>query len=280
MTISFVRTGGGTLAVEIEGDGPLVICSPGLGDTRDAFFPLATNLVAEGYRVVRADLRGHGASSVDFAHYGDEATADDLLSLIDALGGGPAILTGASLSSAAAVIAAGRRPDSVAGLILLGPFLRNGVGEMKRWILQQVFARPWGPHIWRAYATKLWPGLGDRARDRARSLTDLLTRPGRWQAFQATLAGADHRVVEPWIRLVRAPVLVVMGDADPDWKNPIAEADWAASNFTDSKVIIVPGVGHAPMLERPDIVFTSVSKFLRQVLESSAPAPTDKWSPT
>lgn len=130
MTTSFVETDGGKLALEVEGDGPVVICSPGMGDTRDAFGPLAAHLVARGYRVARVDLRGHGDSTARFNHYGDEAIADDFLTLIEALGGGPAVLVGASMSAAGAVIAAGRSPEKVSGLVLIGPFLRNGSGKL------------------------------------------------------------------------------------------------------------------------------------------------------
>ena len=270
MNLSHIATAGGELAMEVEGEGPLIICSPGLGDTRDAFAPLAAHLVARGYRVARVDLRGHGDSTARFDRYGDEAVAEDFLTLIEALGGGPAVLAGVSLSAAAAVIAAGRRPDQVAGLILLGPFLRNSVGEVMRATLRVAFARPWGPFLWRIYAAKLWPGLGDQARDRAASTTALLQRPGRWPAFRATLAGADHRVAEPWIGRVQAPVLVVMGDADPDWKEPLKEAEWVASNFRDAETIAVHGAGHAPMFERPEIVNPAVDSFLQKIGEGGA----------
>ena len=270
MTISHIDAAGGTLAVEVEGEGPLIICSPGLGDTRDAFAPLASHLVAAGYRVARLDLRGHGDSTTRFDRYGDEATAQDFLTLIEVLGGGPAVLAGASLSAAAAVIAAGRRPDQVAGLILLGPFLRNAVSEVLRSTLQVAFTRPWGPFLWRLYAAKLWPGLGDKARDRAARTTALLQRPGRWLAFRATLAGADHRVAAAWIGRVQAPVLVVMGDADPDWKEPLKEAEWVASNFKGAETIVVPGAGHAPMFERPEMVNPAVERFLQRIRGSGA----------
>ena len=270
MSISYIDAAGGKLAVEVEGKGPLIICSPGLGDTRDAFAPLAAHLVGCGYRVARVDLRGHGDSTTSFSRYGDEAVAEDFLTLIEALGGGPAVLAGVSLSAAAAVIAAGQRPAQVAGLILLAPFLRNGVGEGMRSVLQVAFARPWGPFLWRIYAAKLWPGLGDKARERAASTTALLQRPGRWPAFRATLAGADHRVAEPWIGRVQAPVLVVMGEADPDWKAPLKEAEWVASNFRDAETITVQGAGHAPMFERPQTVNPAIDKFLQKLSRSGA----------
>lgn len=264
MAISFVDSDGGKLAVEVEGKGPLVICSPGMGDFRDAFAPLAAHLVACGYRVARVDLRGHGDSTTGFDRYGDEPTADDLLAVIDALGGGSAVLAGASMSAAAAVIAAGRHPDKVRGLVLLGPYLRNGGGKVMRGLLHVALTRPWGPSVWRLYAASLWPGLGKQAKERAAKSAASLTRPGRWAAFHATSA-VDHDVVAPWIGRVRAPVLVVMGDADPDWKDPAAEAAWVACNFADAEVTTVPGAGHAPMLERPAIVNPAVSKFLGRI---------------
>ena len=264
MTISHIETDGGTLAVEVEGHGPLVVCSPGLGDTRDAYVPLASELVAHGFRVACVDLRGHGDSSAAFRRYGDEATADDVLAVVEALGGGPAILVGASLSGGAAVIAAGRRPEAVAGLVLIGPFLRNGMGAVGRRLLHAALARPWGPVVWRSYAARLWPGLGAAASARAAASVEALGRSGRWTAFHRTSA-ADHAVVAPWIGRVRAPVLVVMGEADPDWKDPMAEARWVASNFADSEVLAVSGAGHAPMLERPEVVTPAVLRFLQRI---------------
>lgn len=74
-----------------------------------------------------------------------------------------------------------------------------------------------------------------------------------------------HSVVAPWLGRVQAPVLVVMGDADPDWKDPLGEAKWVASNFTDVETIAVPGAGHAPMFERPEIVGAAVFQFLEKI---------------
>ncbi len=263
MNISYLTVDGHRIAAEVRGEGPLVVCSPAMGDTRDAYRPLADRLVAAGFRVALLDLRGHGDSDTGFARYGDEATADDLLAAIDAFGDGPAYLAGASMSAAAAVIAAGRRPEAVAGLLLFGPFVRNGAGAAARLGLRVLLTRPWGPAVWRLYAAKLWPGLGAEARTRAAATTELLTRPGRWAAFQATTR-TDHDVVAPWLPQVTAPSLVVMGEADPDWSDPRAEAEWIAQQL-GSEVLVVPGVGHAPMLEAADAVAPRVVAFLEGV---------------
>ncbi|MCP2032491.1 pimeloyl-ACP methyl ester carboxylesterase [Okibacterium sp. HSC-33S16] len=268
MNISYVAVEGHRIAVDVRGSGPLVVCSPAMGDTRDAFVPLADRLVQRGFRVALLDLRGHGDSDAGFSRYGDEATADDLLAVINELADGPVYLAGASMSAASAVIAAGRRPDLVAGLVLLGPFLRNGAGAVAEAAFRIALSRPWGPAVWRLYAATLWPGLGKNgARARAAHTARSLTRPGRWAAFQLT-ARTDHSVVEPWISHVTAPSLVVMGEADPDWKDPASEANWVAGQL-GSDVLMVPAVGHAPMLEAPEVVADRVIEFLTGAVDAS-----------
>jgi pimeloyl-ACP methyl ester carboxylesterase len=268
-SLQYLPTDGGKLAVELTSNGtdPLVICSPALGDTRDAYGPLVKALVSCGYRVANMVARGHGDSSVDFNRYGDEATADDFITVADEYShGAPVILAGASFGAAAAAMAAAKQPDRISKIILLGPFLRNGMGVPGLWLMTAMFAKPWGPAAWTMYAATLWPGLGpEGAKKRAAASKASLTRPGRWPAFRATMAGLDHRVVAPYISRVKAPVLVVMGDKDPDWSNPRQEAEWVASNFKKVEILIVPGAGHAPMFERPEVVSEKVLSFLKDM---------------
>lgn len=270
-TTQYFETDGGKLAYDIGGSGPLVICSPAMGDFRDAFVPLATALRGSGYRVATVDLRGHGDSSTTFKRYGDEATADDLLALIDLLGasGEKAVLVGASLSGAAVTIAAGQRPDKVAGVVLLGAFLRPGGSKLLTKVFQLAMYRPLGPIIWKSYAPKLWAGLPfNDLTARVNKSVEMLAGPGRWTAFHATLS-TDHNVVAPFLPKVKAPVLVVIGDRDPDWSDPLAEAEWVASNFkTSEPVFTVNGAAHAPMLERPEQVSPAVVAFVDKVRQN------------
>lgn len=272
MEISYLFVPGGRIAFQDHGnglggsssDGPLVVCSPAMGDAMDAYDPLARALTQAGLRVVVADLRGHGHSDTTFEAYGDEASADDLIALIEHLDAGPAILIGASMSAASAVIAAARRPELVRALVLIGPFLRGPSGIVGRLVmpmlLRLLLLRPWGPPVWRAYSARLWPGLPD-AQDRAARLSAQLRRPGRWRAFQRTTR-TDHRVVEPWLPRVACPALIIMGEQDPDWTDPAAEAAWAAralgAEGEGAEILMVPGAGHAPMLERPAAVSSAV----------------------
>ncbi len=54
--------------------GPLVVAVPGMGDLRSTYDDVVPALVDAGYRVVVADLRGHGDSDTTFRTHGDDAT--------------------------------------------------------------------------------------------------------------------------------------------------------------------------------------------------------------
>jgi len=271
MPLTYLEHDGGRLAVQIEGEGNArlgtVICSPGMGDTRDGFDALAAALVEAGYRVAYFDLRGHGDSSIGFTHYGDVAVADDFQAVMKHFGEGTYVLAGDSLSAGGAVIAAGRAPEKVVGFLLFAPFLRNPpMAGLLRGIMSVALWRPWGPAVWKFYAGTLWPGLGDKLPARAKHTTELLTRPGYWPAFHATVMGATHEKVTPWLPVVKEkPALVVMGEKDPDWSDPAVEAKWIASNFTTSEIVSVPEAGHAPMYEKPEVVIPPVVTFLKGI---------------
>jgi pimeloyl-ACP methyl ester carboxylesterase len=255
----------GRVAYSVQGDGPLLVTSPGMGDVRESFRTLSAALAADGFLVADADLRGHGDSDASFASYGDAETASDLIALVEQLGG-PAILVGNSMSAGAAVIAAAERPDLVRGLVLVGPFVRNPPGNPAAMLLfRMLLARPWGATVW---TSMLLPSLykGRRPADfpqyRAR-VAAALRGKGRAAAFQRT-THTTHVPAEARIDDVRCPVLVVMGELDPDFKDPRAEADWIAGKLA-AAVLMVPEAGHYPQAQRPELVAPAVADFARRV---------------
>jgi pimeloyl-ACP methyl ester carboxylesterase len=63
---------------------------------------------------------------------------------------------------------------------------------------------------------------------------------------------------------VVAPAVVVMGDADVDWKDPVAEARWIGQAL-GAEVVTVPGVGHYPQLQAPEITADAIRRLVDQV---------------
>ena len=240
----------GTLAYDVAGSGPLIVLLPGLGQLRSAYRQLVPELVARGFRTVALDLRGHGGSSVGWPAHGADAMGPDVVALVEALGG-PALLVGNSYGAGPAVWAAAERPDLVAGLVLTGPFVRP---QRTPWVMRAamrvLFGGPWRVAAWDAFTSGLLKAgrPDDHAAERAR-LRASLREPGRFEALAAMLA-RDDAPIEARLGRVRAPSLVLMGTADPDWPDPMAEAR-AVAEALGGRAEALDGVGHYPHLEVP-----------------------------
>lgn len=102
------------------GSGRLVVLLPGAGDLRSEYRFIAGPLAAAGFRVITADLPGHGESP-STTEYTVESTAEALRGLIETADGGPAVVVACSFAPAAAVWAAAERPDLIDGIVALSP---------------------------------------------------------------------------------------------------------------------------------------------------------------
>jgi len=263
-TTTYLTRPEGRIAYDLAGEGPLVVLVPGMGDLRGSYRFLAPSLLEAGYRVACTDLRGHGDSDVTFSSYGDVETAGDVLALIDELGG-PAIIVGNSMGAGAATIAAAKQPELVSGLVLVGPFVRNGkTSAIQRLLLRVAMARPWAGRVWKSYMPKLYAGQRpEDFEDYRRQVSASLRRPGYARAFSLTTR-TDHTPSEECLAEVSAPSLIVMGEEDPDFPDPRAEADWIAQAL-GAEIVIVPEAGHYPQSQRPEITTAAIVGFLGTV---------------
>jgi pimeloyl-ACP methyl ester carboxylesterase len=254
----------GRIAYDVDGDGPLIVLIPGMGDLRATYRFLAPVLRGAGYRVAASDLRGHGDSDATFATYGDAETAGDVFALIEELGG-PAIIVGNSMGAAAAVMVAADHPDLVTGLVLVGPFVRNGkMSAMQRVLLRIAMAPIWAASAWKFYMPKLYGGQRPADFDAYRAQVIAgLHLPGHAKAFSRT-THTSHDAAEARLAKVTAPVLVIMGDRDPDFPDPKSEASWIAGTL-HGQAVMVSEAGHYPQSQQPDATSSAVLGFLQSV---------------
>ncbi|MDN4473402.1 alpha/beta fold hydrolase [Demequina zhanjiangensis] len=263
-TVQHLARPEGRIAYDRIGEGPLMILAPGMGDLRQAYRLVAPALAEAGWTVVTTDLRGHGDSDTGFSEYGDEPTADDLVALIEHLGG-PALVVGNSMSAGSAVIAAARRPDLVSGLALLGPFVRDGaVNPMMRALMRVMLAPPWIAAVWKAYMPSLYAGARPTDFDAYRdTVAASLRRPGYRAAFSAT-SRTSHAPAEAALPKVQAPTLVIMGEQDPDFPDVRAEAEWIASQV-GGKTAMIADAGHYPQSQQPVATLAALLPFAEKV---------------
>ena len=256
----FLLRPGGRLAYDVRGQGPPIVCVPGVGDVRSHYDGICALLVNRGMCVVAADLRGHGDSDGTFDAFDLESMADDLLALIDAAGG-RAVLMAHGVAAAAAVLAAARPGMRVAGLVLLAPRVRpTPTGLADRTLGAAAQWRPWGKSLWASYYRSLYPGRPPaNLSEQVRHIRAALARPGHWRAYVA-LSRLSPGPAAAALERVRCRVLVVAGAKDRDRQDMADEATWLAQQVRGHRVL-VPEAGHYPEAEYPEIVGPEVARF-------------------
>ena len=109
-----------SLAVEDVGSGQAVLFVHGGWADRHAWDAVAPAL-ADRYRVIGYDRRGHGQSERPAGSHGIETHSEDLAGLIDQLDAGPAHVVTSSIGGNIALAMAVQYPDRLASLCLHEP---------------------------------------------------------------------------------------------------------------------------------------------------------------
>ena len=266
MQPTYLQHEGGQIAYETHGDaGPLILMTPGIGDIRNAYRFLAPALVKAGYRAAVMDLRGHGQSSVGWGEYTPAAVGRDMLTLVEQLGGAPAILVGASMAAASAVWAAAEAPRLVAGVICVGPSLRDPqLSALQRVMVSLITRGPWKISAWCTFYRSLYPvRQPDDLADHIARLRVNLAEPGRYTSLRAFMQ-ASKAVCTARMAVITQPTLVVMGSRDPDYASPAAEATWMSETLRGEHCIITDS-GHYPHADAPAEVMNAILPFLEKV---------------
>ena len=262
---NYLELPGGKIAYDdTEGDGPLVVCTPGLGDTRQSYRHLRPLLTAAGYRVVTMDLRGEGESTAIWDDYSTPAVAADILALVRHLDAGPAILVSNSYTGGPSFLVAAEAPELFAALVMFGPFARkqpapSAFVKVATWFVSHLTAG------WMTYWSTLFPTRKpDDFAAAKKALSANLREPGRMAALRGMLA-SDQAPGEAAAPGVECPVLVVMGTKDSDFKNPRAEGELVAALPKNGRLEMIDDAGHYAHVEMPAESAAVVLPFLAQV---------------
>lgn len=71
----------------------------------------------------------------------------------------------------------------------------------------------------------------------------------------------------PNLSSIRVPTLIIHGEYDRII--PMATAEMAAQAIPDSKLVVIPGAGHVPILTRPAEVVAVIDHWWRQAADRS-----------
>jgi 3-oxoadipate enol-lactonase len=227
-------------------DAPVVVLSNSLGATRGMWDPQVPAL-AERYRVVTYDTRGHGASPSPAGPYSLDDLVDDVLALLDRVGAERAHVAGLSLGGMTALRLAARAPERVHRLAVLCTSAKT---EPQGFLDRAAAVRADGTAPIAAAVVSRWltPPYAAEHPDLVARLQAMITGcdDEGYAACAEVVAGIDLRQD---LGRVTAPTLVVSGAEDqalpPEHQRAIADGIDGAELLTVS-----PGA-HLANLEQP-----------------------------
>lgn len=142
MRFETVRNGDVALNVAVDGDGPLILCVHGWPELWYSWRHQIAHFAPLGYKIAALDVRGYGDSSRPHpvSAYTMREIASDVAAVIDALGGGQAILFGHDWGAPIVWNTSLLHPDkvrAVAGLSV--PYMPRGEQSFLR-LAEQIYA--------------------------------------------------------------------------------------------------------------------------------------------
>jgi pimeloyl-ACP methyl ester carboxylesterase len=217
---------------------PVLLLHGGLSDSDLLLDPLEPAL-ADRFRVVAFDRRGHGRTADTDApfHYDDMAT--ETIAVIDELIGARSHLVGWSDGGNVALLVALRRPDLIRSLVLIGSNYHFDSAEPAE-------STGSGPprFIRERYA--------ERSPDGADHFAIIFEKSrAMWTAEPTLTTEGLKRIV--------APALVLVGDDD---LMTLAHTASLYESLPLGQLAVVPGTSHAVVVEKPGLVTRLIGDFL------------------
>ncbi|WP_414578447.1 alpha/beta fold hydrolase [Anabaena sp. CCY 9402-a] len=243
-------------------------------------------LASAGYQVFAVDLLGFGGSDKALIDYSTEVWVELLKDFWTDHIQQPAVFIGNSIGALLSLIVLAEHPEMAAGGVLinsagglshrpheLNPPLRIVMSAFNRVVRSPIT----GKFVFNRIRQKsqIRRTLYQVYRDRTAvtdELVDLLYTPscdpGAQQVFASILTAPPGPTPEELLPKIERPLLVIWGADDP-W-TPITGVkiyETALANGKDIKIVPIPGAGHCPHDEVPDVVNTQIVDWLTREAE-------------
>jgi pimeloyl-ACP methyl ester carboxylesterase len=249
-----------------------VLLVPGYTGSKEDFRELMAPLAEAGHRAVALDQRGQFQSpgTDDLTAYTTAALGEDLLAVVEALGGEPVHLLGHSFGGLVARAAVLTEPGAFRSLTLMGsgpagltgprvavlPLMRPLLEQGMPVLVEAMDALNAEDRRWLALDASVQGFLRDRML--ASSAPALI-------GMADALTGEPDRVQE--LRDTGLPVLVLHGEDDDAW-TPQLQTEMAQQ--LDAVHVVVPDAAHSPAVENPEPTAKALVDFLARVEDQPA----------
>jgi pimeloyl-ACP methyl ester carboxylesterase len=250
VTIEVVVDGEG-----LDGDGPPVVLLPSLGRGAQDFDPIAARLAAAGFKVLRPQPRGIGASCGPLAGMDLRDCAADIAAVIEAANCGPAFVVGHAFGNRVGRLLATDRPELVRAISL---------------VAAKVGRDPSSPDVRAAIRASADPSLPDATRlDALRYAffapgNDPSVWLGGWhpEVLAAQRLAGDRTSREEDFAGGTAPILYLQPAHDPLAHGHHAQ-EYRALLGDRVTIVMIPHASHAAVAEQPEFISNALIAYAR-----------------
>ena len=241
-------------------DRPAIVFSNSLG-TDWRIWDRTAELLADRYRIVTYDKRGHGLTESPPGPYSIAMLADDVLALADALSLKSFAMVGVSVGGLIAQEVALRTPQRLSALVLCDTAAKIGTTDS------------WNARI-KAVETTGLASIADALMQRWFSRTFRDTRKAElagWRnmlvrtpadGYAAVCAALRDADLTAGVAGIRLPTLAVAGEEDGSLPPDLSRA--TANLIAGARFEIIDGVGHLPCIEQPERMAGLISEHLKE----------------
>jgi pimeloyl-ACP methyl ester carboxylesterase len=252
------------IEVIAQGQGPVIVILPSLGRGAEDYTVVATLLATDGFRVLRPEPRGIGASTGPMAGLTLHDFAADIAAVIEHEHRGPALVVGHAYGHFVARTLANDRPDLVRGVVLaaasagkvppgvhepsVSPEVREAIeksGDLSlpeadrlRYLQLAFFAPGHDPHVWLTG----WHPETEKAENAASRATP----------------------VDDWFACGTTRILDLQAENDAVAPRKFAGVLKAALGDRVT-VVVIPNAGHALVPEQPEAMANAIAAFARML---------------
>jgi 3-oxoadipate enol-lactonase len=258
--MTFVEADGVRLNVREDGpsDGPALLFCNSLGTDLHMWDPQAAAM-ADRFRVVRFDARGHGRSDVPPGPYTLEGLGRDAVAVLDGLGIAHASVCGISQGGQVAMWLAAAHPERIDRAVFASTATR--IGTTDAWDVRIRLVREEG------MARVATMAMGRFFTDRFREEHPEIVRPmaDRVASMSADGYAASCRAVRDadlsdMVGSIRAPSLIVVGRLDPGVST--ADAARLRASIPGGELEVLEDASHLGNLEQPERFTALVQRFV------------------
>ena len=239
---------GVAIAYDVRGRGDTALVFVHCWACNRSFWRHQLDRFADRYRVVSLDLPGHGASGADRDQWNIEGLAGDVETLIGALDLRRVILVGHSMGGPVSLAAARRMPNRVVGIACVDTLhnaefeWEDGMAEQLARKLDSDFEGTMAGLIFQLFPPKAEPEVVQEVVNKATSADK--------DAVLALIRAFPHADQRSAFSQANVPIRCVNSQPLPPMIPPTAIG--INRRYADFDANILEGVGHYPMLEKPD----------------------------